>query len=51
MKTIFRTILAISLAMFMSMTLAAQPNGKKLSREELAVKQASYISNELAFDE
>ena len=51
MKTIFRTILAISLAMFMSMTLAAQPNGKKLSREELAVKQAGYISNELAFDE
>lgn len=51
MKTIFRTILAISLAMFMSMTMAAQPNGKKLSREELAVKQAGYISNELVFDE
>ena len=51
MKTIFRTILAISLAMFMSMTMAAQPNGKKISREELAVKQAGYISNELAFDE
>ena len=51
MKTIFRTILAISLAMFMSMTMAAQPNGKKLTREELAVKQAGYISRELAFDE
>lgn len=51
MKTIFRTIIAISLAMFMSMTLAAQPNGKKLTREELAVKQAGYISRELAFDE
>ena len=51
MKTIFRTIIAVSLAMFVSMTLSAQPNGKKLSREELAVKQAGYISNELAFDE
>ena len=51
MKTLFRTIIAISLAMLVSMTLSAQPNGKKLSREELAVKQAGYISNELAFDD
>ena len=51
MKTLFRTIIAISLAMFVSMTLSAQPNGKKLSREELYVKKACYISNELAFDD
>ena len=33
------------------MTLAAQPNEKKISREELAMKQAEHISTELAFDE
>lgn len=41
----------MSLALFVSMTLSAQPSGKKLTREELAVKQAGYISRELAFDE
>ena len=41
----------MSLALFVSMTLSAQPGGKKLTREELAVKQADYISRELAFDE
>ena len=41
----------MSLALFVSMTLSAQPGGKKLTREELAVKQAGYISRELAFDE
>lgn len=51
MKTIFRTIIAASFAILMSMTLAAQPNGKKISREELAMKQAEHISTELAFDE
>ncbi len=51
MKTIFRTIIATSFALLMSMTLSAQPNGKKISREELAVKQAEHISTELAFDD
>ena len=51
MKTIFRTIIAASFALLMSMTLSAQPSGKRLSREELAVKQAEHISTELAFDD
>ena len=51
MKTIFRTIIATSFALLISMTLSAQPNGKKISREELAVKQAEHISTELAFDD
>ena len=51
MKTVVKTIIAMSLALFVSMTLSAQPGGKKLTREELAVKQAGYISRELAFDE
>ena len=41
----------MSLALFVSMTLSAQPGGKKLTREELAVKQAEHISTELAFDD
>ena len=41
----------MSLALFVSMTLSAQPNGKKISREELALKQAEHISTELAFDD
>ena len=51
MKTVVKTIIAMSLALFVSMTLSAQPGGKKLTREELAVKQAGYISGELAVDE
>ena len=51
MKTIFRTIIAASFALLMSMTLYAQPSGKKVSREELAMKQAEHISTELAFDD
>lgn len=51
MKTIFGTIIAVSSAILMSMTLFAQPSGKKISREELAVKQAEHISTELAFDD
>ena len=51
MKTFVKTIIAMSLALFVSMTLSAQSGGKKLTCEELAVKQASYISRELAFDE
>lgn len=51
MKTLLRAIIAASFAIFMSITLSAQPNGKKVSREELAVKQAEHISEELAFDE
>ena len=50
MKAIFGTIIAASFALLMSMTLSAQPNGKKINREELAVKQAEHISTELAFD-
>lgn len=49
MKTIFKTIIAASVAVLMSMTLSAQPGGKKLNREELAVKQAEHISETLAF--
>ena len=44
-------MIAASFAILMSMTLSAQPNGKKISREELAVKQAEHISTELAFDD
>ena len=51
MKTILRTIIAASFALLMSMTLYAQPSGKKVSREELAMKQAEHISTELAFDD
>lgn len=51
MKTVVKTIIAMSLALFVSMTLSAQPNGKKISREELALKQAEHISTELAFDD
>lgn len=51
MKTVVKTIIAMSLALFVSMTLSAQPGGKKLTREELAVKQAEHISTELAFDD
>ena len=50
MKTIFKTIIAASVAILMSMTLSAQPGGRKLNREELAVKQAEHISETLAFD-
>ena len=50
MKTVVKTIIAMSLALFVSMTLSAQPGGKKLTREELALKQAEHISTELAFD-
>ena len=50
MKTVVKTIIAMSLALFVSMTLSAQPGGKKISREELALKQAEHISTELAFD-
>ena len=51
MKTVVKTIIALSLALFVSMTLSAQPGGKKLTREELALKQAEHISTELAFDD
>ena len=44
-------MIAASFAILMSMTLSAQPNGNKISREELAVKQAEHISTELAFDD
>ena len=51
MRAIIKPIFAAAVAILMSLTLTAQPNGKKLSREELAVKQAAHISEELAFDE
>lgn len=37
-------------AIFMSISLSAQDNARRISREELAVKQAEHISETLAFD-
>lgn len=52
MKTILRTLLvAITVMMCATATMAQANDGKRLSREELAVNQAKYIAHELALDE
>lgn len=52
MKTILRTLLVAIIVMMCATAAMAQANdGKRLSREELAVNQAKYIAHELALDE
>lgn len=51
MRATIKPIIAAAVAILMSLTLSAQPNGKKMSREDFAAKQAAHISEELAFDE
>ena len=52
MKTILRTLLvAITVMMCATAAMAQANDGKRLSREELAVNQAKYIAHELALDE
>lgn len=52
MKTILRILLVAITVMMCATAAKAQANdGKRLSREELAVNQAKYIAHELALDE
>ena len=52
MITIRRTLLvAITVMMCATAAMAQANDGKRLSREELAVNQAKYIAHELALDE
>ena len=50
MNTIIKNSVMAVVAIFMSMSLSAQDNTQRISREELAVKQAEHISETLAFD-
>lgn len=52
MKQLFRVILIAIMVMASGATAVAQNNsGQRLSREELAAKQAQYIAHELALDD
>ena len=52
MKQLFRVILIAIMIVASGATAVAQNNsGQRLSREELAAKQAQYIAHELALDE
>lgn len=52
MKQLFRIILIAIIIVTSGATAIAQDNGgQRLSREELATKQAQYIARELALDE
>ena len=52
MKQLFRLILIAIIVVASGATAIAQNNGgQRLSREELATKQAQYIAQELALDE
>lgn len=52
MKQLFRIILIAIMIVACGATAVAQNNsGQRLSREELATKQAQYIAHELALDE
>lgn len=52
MKQLFRAILIAIMIVASGATAVAQNNsGQRLSREELATKQAQYIAHELALDE
>lgn len=52
MKQLFRVILIAIMIVASGVTAVAQNNtGQRLSREELATKQAQYIAHELALDE
>ena len=50
MNTIIRNSIMAVVAIFLSISLSAQDNARRISREELAVKQAEHISETLAFD-
>ena len=50
MNTMIKNSIMAVVAIFMSMSLSAQDNARRISREELAVKQAEHISETLAFD-
>ena len=51
MKQLIQTIIIAIVVMASGMSAMAQANSsQRLSREELAVKQAQYIARELAFD-
>ena len=50
MNTLIKNSVMAVVAIFMSMSLSAQDNTRRISREELAVKQAEHISETLAFD-
>ena len=52
MKTIIKNSIMAIAAILMSMSLSAAQNnnGRKINREELAMKQAEHISEALAFD-
>lgn len=52
MKQLFRVIIIAIMIVASGATAVAQNNsGQRLSREELATKQAQYIAHELALDE
>ncbi len=51
MKTTIKHLLMAAAAMLMTLPLSSQGRSNRISREELAVKQAEHISEELAFDE
>lgn len=51
MNTIIKNSVMAAVAIFLSMSLSAQDNTRRISREDLAVKQAEHISSELAFDD
>lgn len=50
MNTIIKNSIMAVAAIFLSISLSAQDNARRISREELAVKQAEHISETLAFD-
>lgn len=51
MKQLLQTIIIVIVVMASGMSAMAQANSsQRLSRKELAVKQAQYIARELAFD-
>ena len=50
MKAIFKKAVLAAATILMSVTLFAQGRAERISREELAVKQAEHICRSLAFD-
>lgn len=50
MKTTIRNLIMAAVAALLSMSLSAQSRSNRISREDLAVKQAEHISETLAFD-
>lgn len=50
MNTIIKNSIMAIVAIFLSISLSAQDNARRISREDLAVKQAEHISETLAFD-